>query len=1323
MFTYFRKSKFTQAVAAVLSEYTNALDALLLRAGPGDMAFADSGPGNYACVPLVAPRLSFKSPVPGGTSCKFRSAQIDRLGVQTNSDPNAALGDGDFTVEFWMYPKSYSTTGYIQDARDGAGNPNWADYLGSNKKYSAWNSRTGALLYTSVRNIPLMTWTHIAAVRRNGVIYFYINGRLDGAVANTDPFGVGGTVYIGTSSMPGGQTTANTFDGYLASIHWMRSAKYADEFTPNQAARIESTPFTALLLNFDTNAFQDAAGNNAVWGNSATKTTSAVKKFSGNAMVFTGASYVEADPISLTGNFTIEGWVYQTARGAALTPVISQWKQATGSCGWEILLTAAGLPQFWYGSVTEATYIVTSASAVPLNTWTHLAVSRMGNHFVMFMNGAIVGTYTGADALVGRFLDVNVILGNCINSGGVPGGTSVSYFTGYMDDFHISKDYATRTAPFSVPTDYVANGGGVKVSGGDPDYTLVPLHLKLDQPTISGTVVNDGKGNPATNSGVTFSNAKTLYRSYSAVFNGTSYIDYTRTTIDIAKGDFTVEGFFNFSDLTGNQYLFDLNGSGANAPQLLKSSSNNIAYMNGDIDAKIISSLTVVVDQWYHIALCRRSGVTRLFINGVMTGTPFVDTVSYATGTGRIGNNESSTAIGFRGAMSDFRISLFGRYKANFTAPAAAFLDYWDYGVDNNWSRSLTINAIDSSRHNKNNVILNKVSKTALTVTGNPSQGAISPYRDNYGVYFATTASYTTPYNVGYNFGIGDFTVEFFIRPDDITTSQFVFSTGYHSALTITISAGQLLLYIAGSSGSWSIANGLAIVPVLEKNRFYHIAVTREGDIIRSFVDGAVTTGTVSTLAVYHPGTSGLSIGESFVGILSNVHVVKGQCLYNAAFEPPTSKIKNTANTVFLGAQSRNFVDNSSLNAVITRVGTPMITTIQPFKEGYVPNVGKGSIYFDGSGDRLVQATSPTIEPGSTFEISFGLYLNALPGATTESRFIVLGADGTASSMCVSLTSGGQIKVGIANTGVTTLFTASGAAVIGEWGMFTISVSSGNATIYKNGVAIASGAITTPGTSGGMAVQLGYAFTTGYASQLNGYLADLHISKISRHSANFAAPTSPSVADGNSVFLLQGDNNIAYERNAFTNIEVVGAAQVQYDTVDNGSFFFDGAASYLRVPSNVQVNPILTGDCTAEFWLNLHQLNGTGYSTMFTFGAAGIRFGNSGYAYQLHVSINATTTTYVFGTVYTQTNALKQWIHVAMVKKNGVLFCYINGKQTAIKGAMTQADPNSLVPADIQIGYNASTSGFYGLIKDFKLSNFARYNGNFIPPQRKIAQA
>lgn len=96
-------------------------------------------------------------------------------------------------------------------------------------------------------------------------------------------------------------------------------------------------------------------------------------------------------------------------------------------------------------------------------------------------------------------------------------------------------------------------------------------------------------------------------------------------------------------------------------------------------DSDVIVGNSLSTGQWYHIALCRASGTTRLFVDGTQVGSSYADSTDYSnTFAPFIGSIEwwgFTTSYSHYGYLDEIRISNVARYTANFTTPTAAFAD------------------------------------------------------------------------------------------------------------------------------------------------------------------------------------------------------------------------------------------------------------------------------------------------------------------------------------------------------------------------------------------------------------------------------------------------------------------------------------------------------------------------------------------------------------------------------------------------------------------------------------------------------------------------
>ena len=170
--------------------------------------------------------------------------------------------------------------------------------------------------------------------------------------------------------------------------------------------------------------------------------------------------------------------------------------------------------------------------------------------------------------------------------------------------------------------------------------------------------------------------AQQKFGTASLLLDGTGdYVKYTtQPDFGFGTGDFTVETFVRLTDLVGTQQVFDFrNGAVADiASTVYVSNGGQIRYYTDSADR--ITGSTLSSGTWYHVALCRESGSTKLFVDGTQVGSTYTDSNDYGTskpltiGSRYDGGNELG------GHFDEFRISNVARYTSNFVAPSTAFL-------------------------------------------------------------------------------------------------------------------------------------------------------------------------------------------------------------------------------------------------------------------------------------------------------------------------------------------------------------------------------------------------------------------------------------------------------------------------------------------------------------------------------------------------------------------------------------------------------------------------------------------------------------------------
>ncbi len=166
---------------------------------------------------------------------RFKDETGDSLGVSFERDVdhinvgnNTLFGDSDFTIESWVYPRSFESWSRILDFGNGAGVDNvyFALTEGTSGRPQLGIIRAGVgNALTANEALPLNRWTHVAAVHRSGTAFLYFDGRLVGSVAMHRPGAVSRQFsYIGKSNWPDGR-----FNGMIDEVRiWNRAMSTAE---------------------------------------------------------------------------------------------------------------------------------------------------------------------------------------------------------------------------------------------------------------------------------------------------------------------------------------------------------------------------------------------------------------------------------------------------------------------------------------------------------------------------------------------------------------------------------------------------------------------------------------------------------------------------------------------------------------------------------------------------------------------------------------------------------------------------------------------------------------------------------------------------------------------------------------------------------------------------------------------------------------------------------------------------------------------------------------------------------------------------------------
>ena len=208
-----------------------------------------------------------------------------------------------------------------------------------------------------------------------------------------------------------------------------------------------------------------------------------------------------------------------------------------------------------------------------------------------------------------------------------------------------------------------SNSGNIVFSSSGSTPTPPPPFI--NPPITTGSAVSTVAQSPFSGGG----------NSYSFISSVNSFLD-TPASSDwaVGTGDFTIEWFQYQTTTSGFQRAFTVDDF--NSIDIGVSVENSTFYYWANSSFRYSSSSSTVINTWYHWAVVRQSGVTRVYRNGTLRGSQFNDTnnITNTVDELSIGNeNTPSTLAAFVGYITNFRwIKGLAVYTGNFTVPTSA---------------------------------------------------------------------------------------------------------------------------------------------------------------------------------------------------------------------------------------------------------------------------------------------------------------------------------------------------------------------------------------------------------------------------------------------------------------------------------------------------------------------------------------------------------------------------------------------------------------------------------------------------------------------------
>ena len=428
--------------------------------------FVDNSSNALSITPSGTPSVQRFNPFLPTSSQAYSTSVYGGSGYFGGSDyvtftaSSATNCTGDFTLEGWCFLNSITI--------NGGGNPRVIMFGGTSatglqivteEATKAYRLDINNATAITANNVAVLnSWQHWAIVRSGSTITLYVNGISVGTATNSSTITNSGTSSIGGWVSGGGSYSNGYFSNFRLVVG---TAVYTSAFTP-PTAPLTAITNTQLLLSYTNGAIYDNAMISDLITVGSAQISTSVKKYGTGSLSFNGTTdylilpknNAILDPLS--GNFTYECWLYlsSTQRGSIIgsgsgSNVFTVWVDYNSSSSGKLGMWASSNGTSWNMINSDAGGNGIGTTVLSTGVWYHVAYTRSGNTFRLFLNGNLEVSVTVSGTIASS------------NSSWEIGrqGTYGYYLNGYIDDLRITQGYARYTSNFTPPTAALPNYG------------------------------------------------------------------------------------------------------------------------------------------------------------------------------------------------------------------------------------------------------------------------------------------------------------------------------------------------------------------------------------------------------------------------------------------------------------------------------------------------------------------------------------------------------------------------------------------------------------------------------------------------------------------------------------------------------------------------------------------------------------------------------------------------------------------------------------------------------------------------------------------------
>jgi len=685
--------------------------------------------------------------------------------------------------------------------------------------------------------------------------------------ANSLPTGlsISGATIVGTPTVTGTSgslitaTAATTGRTATRTFNWVVSVSIDTYW-----------PYTVLLLNGE--------------GTNATDNAQNITVIDSSTNAFTITKQAGTTRQGTFSPFSARGWSNYFPAGALTTPASAVHNLGTGDFTVELWYNQVGavgygglfmLGQYNTGihiSLNNSTYTVyclTGSEAfngvsgpVVNGEWNHVALTRSGTTLTLWHNGVSKGSVSSSAT-------ISPTAGITIGATGHSPGSE--RFNGYISNVRLVKGTCLYTSTFTPSTTELTAITGTTIlacqSNGFKDNSENNWTF-----TVSGTVSvkkfspfnGTAEYGTTTHGGSLYFDASTYYTlPYNAAFGA-------------GTGDFTLEAWVYPLASSASYMLVD---AGNNAGGRVSASHSVYLQTNNSVTYFVNGSNVIVggaarANQWTHIAIVRISGSTKLYLNGIQSGSTWADSTNYGTQQPHIGRNCDGNYNAWNGYISGLRfVKGTGVYTTTFTSPTAPSTAISGTSYLLNGSNAGIIDQTGMSS------FVNQGTTAKITTANKKYGNGSMSFTASNGDYF--TYSHPIPFPTA-------FTIEFWFYPTISQSDKYLFCGQASPMININGTMGLGFAH-PGAFVAYTSAN------YITTNTWYHLAYVREGlgsNQTKLYLNGTVALMGTESATFDGGGITAIGAGDNgtqvFTGYIDDLRITYYP-RYTTTFTPPSA--------------------------------------------------------------------------------------------------------------------------------------------------------------------------------------------------------------------------------------------------------------------------------------------------------------------------------------------------------------------------------------------------------------------------------------------------